>query len=546
MSHKKMNSIIYVCNKKDGFIGIYKIKDTDSESENSIYDEKKDSYINNQNNNIQGNLLYLLTKNLKNNILYFNILKISRNNAYFFVVLDTFEQGNLLEKNFEKLLENDKIYKEMLKIYNDYQYKKKTKKFITIIDSFFSIYTVWDVIKIIILIISLIISLIILRAKMNNNIKIIVILNIILLIIPYVKSIINAFEKFNIFKTCRNTSIFIEGISKMEIIKDATENLTSKYKNFESMHFNGDEAFIYSDKENEIFDEISEKLKVNFTKNKYHMSDDTRKALFCIISDKINNNKSIFNGKLLGINSDLNFSELNEVKLKQIRYFEYVSADECIFKNVYLPQDNHQIIEGHKMTMNHINKSLFNIENSHLTNLIGINLIVELEFNSKSYYIINRQNLANDVNQLKFVPSASGSLDKKDYKKLKKLKLDKFKDVLKIGMLRELMEESYINIYDYKNYNNNLNLTFESFKLLGFARLVSKAGKPDFFGRITFKISDEKQIEKILNNYNEYQNNKIKKVETIAMKIVSKKELFENEENYSPQLQYIIHLLKKN
>ncbi|UKI50215.1 MAG: hypothetical protein L6U99_01785 [Clostridium sp.] len=49
-------------------------------------------------------------------------------------------------------------------------------------------------------------------------------------------------------------------------------------------------------------------------------------------------------------------------------------------------------------------------------------------------------------------------------------------------MYRELEEESYLT-EDYLNKHN------AKFELLGFARLFSKAGKPDFFGMVTIEIT---------------------------------------------------------
>ena len=156
----------------------------------------------------------------------------------------------------------------------------------------------------------------------------------------------------------------------------------------------------------------------------------------------------------------------------------------------------------------------------------------------------------NDVNGSRFVPSASGSLDLKDYVKLKNKKQFHFKDLLKIGMLRELSEESYLNV-DENMIINDLNLTVQNFKMLGFARLVSKAGKPDFFGKLEVKINSTNDIIRILENYDNYQNKYLgthnHELETNRMIIISKDDFFGNcldEENLSPQLKYLIYLLK--
>lgn len=290
-------------------------------------------------------------------------------------------------------------------------------------------------------------------------------------------------------------------------------------------------------------------MKINLEKDKIDLTNDSRKALAYIVSDKLENDKSIFNGKLLGINSDLNFDTLNCVNIKAVRYHSYVSTDEMIFKNICTPNEPTKVISGQKLTLNPLTNGLRDIENSYLTNLIGINIMVELDVNGEIYYIVNLQSIYNDVNGSTFVPSASGSIDINDYLKNKNDENFTFKELLKYAMYRELSEESYIFIN--KDNTNNLNLNVTNFKVLGFSRLASKAGKPDFFGKVQIKLNSVEEITKILNNYDLYQNkylgSKTNELETMQMVIISKYDLFNakiEEVNQSPQLQYLIYLLK--
>ena len=80
-----------------------------------------------------------------------------------------------------------------------------------------------------------------------------------------------------------------------------------------------------------------------------------------------------------------------------------------------IPTDSSNVISGKALTLNPLTNGLMDIENSHLTNLIGINLMVELEYNNTKYYVINQQSMYNDVNSSRYSPSASGSLDLNDY-----------------------------------------------------------------------------------------------------------------------------------
>ena len=98
--------------------------------------------------------------------------------------------------------------------------------------------------------------------------------------------------------------------------------------------------------------------------------------------------------------------------------------------------------------------------------------------------------------------------------------------------------------------------------MLGFSRLINKAGKPDFFAKIVIhRTEDElktlldnfdiKQNEYILNtNYRSF-GRKSHNLESNELVIVKKKEFIdpnlniEVDKNYSSQLQYIKYLLQK-
>ena len=117
-------------------------------------------------------------------------------------------------------------------------------------------------------------------------------------------------------------------------------------------------------------------------------------------------------------------------------------------------------------------------------------------------------------------------------------------------MYRELEEESYLT-EDYLNKHN------AKFELLGFARLFSKAGKPDFFGMVTIEIT-KNECEEILKNYNKRQNEELKLNEEHTFlesnyMVLKEYDKFINGENgkltynknESPQLRYVKYLLSK-
>ena len=563
-----MKYIIYVKNKKNELVGIYTLKKiTKVASLVDIKKTKKDIYYNGKMNNNNLNLLYSLTEDLRNQNISLSQYKcLGKNNEEtYFLVKINIEETNLTLNNFQQLNKEDNSYKKTINVLNKYHKKIVHGKHQALTNAILSELKPIDYIMVIIeftLLVATIVTTLIKNPVDNNtnncadsfNSLSILLLSIFVVLLQSVKTIIKKINKGLEFKKDCNLTTTIEGESKQDIINKIVnpKTFSKKYKDYQVMNFANskkDEAFIYSEKQNKTLDQNAAKLKINLEKDKIDLTNDSRKALAYIVSDKLENDKSIFNGKLLGINSDLNFDTLNCVNIKTVRYHSYVSTDEMIFKNICTPNEPTKVISGQKLTLNPLTNGLRDIENSYLTNLIGINIMVELDVNGEIYYIVNLQSIYNDVNGSTFVPSASGSIDINDYLKNKNDENFTFKELLKYAMYRELSEESYIFIN--KDNTNNLNLNVTNFKVLGFSRLASKAGKPDFFGKVQIKLNSVEEITKILNNYDLYQNkylgSKTNELETMQMVIISKHDLFNakiEEVNQSPQLQYLIYLLK--
>lgn len=563
-----MKYIIYVKNKKNELVGIYTLKKiTKVASLVDIKKTKKDIYYNGKMNNNNLNLLYSLTEDLRNQNISLSQYKcLGKNNEEtYFLVKINIEETNLTLNNFQQLNKEDNSYKKTINVLNKYHKKIVHGKHQALTNAILSELKPIDYIMVIIeftLLVATIVTTLIKNPVDNNtnncadsfNSLSILLLSIFVVLLQSVKTIIKKINKGLEFKKDCNLTTTIEGESKQDIINKIVnpKTFSKKYKDYQVMNFANskkDEAFIYSEKQNKTLEQNTAKLKINLEKDKIDLTNDSRKALAYIVSDKLENDKSIFNGKLLGINSDLNFDTLNCVNIKAVRYHSYVSTDEMIFKNICTPNEPTKVISGQKLTLNPLTNGLRDIENSYLTNLIGINIMVELDVNGEIYYIVNLQSIYNDVNGSTFVPSTSGSIDINDYLKNKNDENFTFKELLKYAMYRELSEESYIFIN--KDNTNNLNLNVTNFKVLGFSRLASKAGKPDFFGKVQIKLNSVEEITKILNNYDLYQNkylgSKTNELETMQMVIISKHDLFNakiEEVNQSPQLQYLIYLLK--
>ena len=471
--------------------------------------------------------------------------------------------------NFDKLCDNDKSYNKISKIIKEYKDKNKRSKnkaikfaFRLNLRSFFVF--AFNSIVLLNLLVNNVHSLIQghLENKPGQYIAIIVLfINLALLISQL---LLMHKEKKSDFEFNMSHSTIIQGKTKQEIYDKLKVNLSDTYKKFEPLKDNPDSFFI-SDEQNYYFQKNGNNIKVEKEKKNRTINTDSKNILAQFVGERLNSDTVLFNGDLLGIDSELIFENTDKVYVKDVKYFNYISIDDAIYKNIIINAEKVDIIEGHKISLNPITGGFYDIKNSPLTNLIGINLIVEVHTEKDIYLLINRQSLYNDVNGNKFVPSSSGSLERSDYYVMLKNNVNSFGELLKIGMLRELSEECYIDI-DFMNVKNvtdiDLNLKDDQLKLLGFSRLINKAGKPDFFAKIVINRSEEellnlldnfdiKQNEYILNtNYRSVGRNShnIESNELIAVKkaeFIDKNLNSDVEKNYSPQLSYIKYLLQK-
>lgn len=545
-----MKYFIYIKNTKNEFLGVYQLINEDGLkplNPKLINNTKNKIYTSSENNNYNLKLLSILYTSLnekKLELKQFKCIGRKKDNVYYLIRLGN-ATSDLTLSSFAKV--NEK-HQKVIKVYDNYKKKINKEKNKAVMNAIFAELRFNDYFVLSVEIIIFITSLFL--VFVNNPLKggitpLILLLSIFILLLQSLEKIVTKISKGLEFKKNCRLSTKIEGESKTTILEEVIDPMTfsSKYKNYQVMKFPKiNEAFIFSSFENKNFDSSATNLEVELSKDVISLSESSRKALAYIIATKLTEDKTIFNGKLLGINSELNFTILNKVEVKKVRYHNYVSTDEMIFQNIVIPTDSSNVISGKALTLNPLTNGLMDIENSHLTNLIGINLMVELEYNNTKYYVINQQSMYNDVNSSRYSPSASGSLDLNDYYTLKKHHLNSFKELLAIGMLRELSEESYI----FMDINK-----VEDITLLGFSRLVSKAGKPDFFGKINIKVNSEEELTNIIDNYTTYQNqylgSKKHELEGNQMVIISREDLFnENllKDELSPQLQYLIYLLK--
>ena len=405
-------------------------------------------------------------------------------------------------RGLEQLSNQDSLYQQTQKVVKQYRKKLEKSKRGAVRSAWKAENTIKYYIDRSLDIVALCLSFSIAIAK-DHLLPIIFWLSIAVLVVGILRWGITCIEKRQAFqKMCKQVTL-VEGKPKEEIIQTALQP-TAKYEDFDSMDFKyanqETEIFLYSPQANQHLAMNASKIVVEYQKSKQTLSKDSRRALACIISDKLSHDKSIFNGKLIGIDTDLCFNNIDKVVIKPVGYYAYVSTDEMIFRNMMISSDPNYYLAGHRLSLNPVTGKLKDIEHSSLTNLIGINLIVEIIVHKQHYLILQQQSMYNDVNGNRFVPSASGSLDRKDYKSFQNDKDKNFQTLLEYGMYRELQEECYVDVKQY---------TDTHFQLLGCARLMSKAGKPDFFAKLEIKVQHEDEIQKMLTIYDLCQNGNI-------------------------------------
>ncbi|MCM1260059.1 MAG: hypothetical protein NC182_03880 [Prevotella sp.] len=452
--------------------------------------------------------------------------------------------------HLERLSDKDVLYQQTKKVINQYRHKLRKSKQDAVWMAWKAENSVKYYIDRSLDIVALLLSFSIAIAK-DNVLSVIICLSIAVLVVGLLRLSITHLEKKRQFQKMCDQVTSVEGKSKQEIIDAVLSHPTAKYKDFIPMYFtyaNQDsEIFLYSNQVNKYLVANASKIAVQYQKSKQVLSKDSRRAIAYVVSDKLSQDKSIFNGKLIGIDTDLCFETIDGVVVKPVRYHAYVSTDEMIFKNMMISSDPNYYLAGHKLSLNPVTGGFKDIEHSSLTNLIGVNLIVEVIAEDKHYLILQRQSMYNDVNGNRFVPSASGSLDSRDYHTFQKHKDNDFQTLLQYGMYRELQEECYIDANRYED-------TY--FQLLGCARLMSKAGKPDFFGKLEIKLTSITQLEEMLQNYDTQQNEFVgrkKELESNQMVIVDKESFLKpvKQKNdavdhvLSPQLRYVKYLLQE-
>lgn len=239
--------------------------------------------------------------------------------------------------------------------------------------------------------------------------------------------------------------------------------------------YNGYSHEYYMD--SELFNDIlCEGSRIQFIhiKRKYELPDDVKQLVPVIMEGAFRNSSLIFNGKLLRQASHINSND-KRVILQPAKYFTGQCSHEIVYKDFILPGDIGVSFTGQHLLSNEENKIL-DMDYSPSANFLGASTIV---LTKDMRLIIGKQADYSKANKGRFAPSGSGSVDYTDIKKACKYynkKEDKlsFNEVLQYAMEREFCEEC--------NYQLNSSKKKMSTLIIGYARLLERGGKPDYFG----------------------------------------------------------------
>lgn len=182
-----------------------------------------------------------------------------------------------------------------------------------------------------------------------------------------------------------------------------------------------------------------------------------------------NSNRLIFNGTLLRQAQEL-YPDDHSMLVQKSHYFDGQCTNEIVYKKFRSTRQIEPVFDGSHLLHDGENR-LFDLGESPCANFMGVST---LAVTRDGMMVIGRQGNASMANAGRYAPSGSGSVDFKDYQQFATSgnRHPTLEQVLIAAMERELQEE--LNLF-----GANIPLTTH---LLGYARLLERGGKPDYFG----------------------------------------------------------------
>ncbi len=232
---------------------------------------------------------------------------------------------------------------------------------------------------------------------------------------------------------------------------------------------------------NKLLQDENNKITFSVRKRGYELPEAVKPLVPAIMESSFEGNRLIYNSKLLRQASHIDADENKgkpKVILQAAKYFAGQCSHEIVYKEFVQPDDIGVSFQGSSLLCDK-GKTMYDLDYSTCANFLGASTLV---FTRDNRIIIGKQASHSAANKDRFAPSGSGSVDYADIRKAEKYYGRKvsFNDIIKFAMTREFCEECGYSLEDSKNKMKT--------HLLGYARLIERGGKPDYFG---FSFLDE-------------------------------------------------------
>lgn len=268
----------------------------------------------------------------------------------------------------------------------------------------------------------------------------------------------------------------------------SSEQVSSGYQIQTFFNGRAKESYIMSREVNSYLQDTSSNssIKTQQLEYKFRLADEVAKLVPSIMNLNFKKPGITFNGKLLRQINDL-YPGISSVAVQKTAYFDGQCTHEIVYKHFKPFHDIKLAFDGSQLLMDKDNV-LYDLDYSSCANFIGVSTLV---FTKDNRIIIGKQAGYSKANSGRYAPSGSGSVNYKDAISFSRKAAstealrdtdgkgnikngNEFRDILAYAMRREFCEECN---YSLKKAKQRMRT-----HIIGYARLLERGGKPDYFG----------------------------------------------------------------
>jgi hypothetical protein len=272
-------------------------------------------------------------------------------------------------------------------------------------------------------------------------------------------------------------------------LDSAMQDAGYRINTFQHSYDSQSELYIMSDQVNAHLREQGENIQLIHDELPYSIPETILNYVPALLRRKIVSPGLVFNGRILGLSDEL-YPDTQALHCRQVRYFESQVTDEILYyrlRNRRNMQSSQSGIELFTTGPDDFHRTVMPMTYNASTNYLGVSTLL---LTSDNYVILQIQGKKSNVNAGNYAPSGSGSVEYRDLKAFAHRDVS-LADVLRHAVERELLEELGL---DHIVTPEELHL---STKLIGYARLFERGGKPDFF-MVTHTTLTKNELDKQL------------------------------------------------